>query len=69
MYEALKHAYQQRPKVLTVSLVEDHVKAQDSICLDFMPALLLLLQDESLMVTENLVINKDYPMPMHIQVK
>ena len=31
-----------------------------------MPALFSLLQDESLMVTENLVLNKDYPMSMYI---
>ncbi len=31
-----------------------------------MPALLSLLQDESLMMTENIVLNKDYPMSMYI---
>ena len=65
MYKALKHSHERLPKVLTVNL-EDHVKAQDIICFDFVPALLSLLQDESLMVTENLVINKDYPMSMYI---
>ncbi len=42
--------------------LEDHNKAQDIIYFDFVPALLLMLQDESLMATEYLVINKGYPM-------
>ena len=46
--------------------LEDHDKAQDIICFDFVPALLSLLQDESLMVVENLVINKDCPLPMYV---
>jgi hypothetical protein len=62
MYKALKHSHEQLPKVLSVNL-EHHIKAQDIICFD---SLLSLLQDESLMVTENLVINKDYPMLMYI---
>jgi hypothetical protein len=46
--------------------LEDHDKAQDIICFDFVPALLSMLQDESLMAIENLVTNKDYPMLMYI---
>ncbi len=46
--------------------LEDHDKAQNVICFDFVPALLSLLQDELLMVAENLVINKDYPLSMYI---
>ena len=65
MYKALKHSHRGLPKVLQVNL-EDHEKAQDIICFDFAPALLSLLQDESLMVAENLVLNKDYPMSMYI---
>jgi hypothetical protein len=65
MYKALKHSHRGLPKVLQVDL-EDHEMAQDIICFDFVPALLSLLQDESLMVTENLVLNKDYPMSMYI---
>ncbi len=65
MYKALKHSHCGLPKVFQVNL-EDHEKAQDIICFDFVPALLSLLQDESLMVTEYLVLNKDYPMSMYI---
>jgi hypothetical protein len=65
MYKALEHSHKGLPKVLTVNL-EDHDKAQDIICFDFVPALLSMLQDESLMAIENLVINKDYPMSMYI---
>jgi hypothetical protein len=65
MYKALKHSHRGLPKVLAVNL-EDHNTAQDIICFDFVPALLSLLQDESLMVTENLVLDKDYPMSMYI---
>jgi hypothetical protein len=65
MYKALKHSHRGFPKIYQVNL-EDHEKAQDIICFDFVPALLSLLQDESLMVTENLVLNKDYPMSMYI---
>ncbi|KAI2491812.1 hypothetical protein MHU86_22751 [Fragilaria crotonensis] len=65
MYKALEHSHRGLPKVLTANL-EDHDKAQDIICFDFVPALLSMLQDESLMVMENLVINKEYPMSMYI---
>ena len=66
MYKALKHSHERLPnKVLPVNL-EHHIKAQDIICFDFVPALLSLLQDESLMMTKNLVINKGYPMSMYI---
>ena len=64
MYNALEHSHRALPQVLRVNL-EHHDKLQDVICFDFVPALLSLLQDESLMVTENLVINKDYPMSMY----
>ena len=64
MYKALEHSQRGLPQVLTVNL-EHYDKVQDIICFDFVPALLSLLQDESLMVTENLVINKDYPMSMY----
>ncbi len=47
--------------------LEDHNNAQNVICFDFVPVLLsLLVQDELLMVAENLVINKDYPLSMYI---
>jgi hypothetical protein len=65
MYKALEHSHRVLPKVLQVNL-EDHDKAQNVICIDFVPALLSLLQDELLMVAENLVINKDYPLSMYI---
>ena len=64
MYTGLEHSHRALPQVLRVNL-EHHDKLQDIICFDFVPALLSLLQDESLMVTENLVINKDYPMLMY----
>jgi hypothetical protein len=65
MYNALEHSHRTLPKVLQVNL-EDHNKPQDIICFDFVPALLSLLQDDSLMVMENLVINKDFPVSMFI---
>ena len=64
MYKALEHSHRTLPQVLTVCL-EHHDKVQDIIFFDFVSALLSLLQDESLMATENLVINKDYPMSMY----
>jgi hypothetical protein len=63
MYKALKQSHRGLPKVFQVN-IEDQEKAQDIICFDFVPALLLLLQDESLMVTENLVLNNDFLMLM-----
>jgi hypothetical protein len=65
MYKALEHSHRCLPQTLSVNL-EDHDKAQDIICFDFTPALLSMLQDESLMVSENLVINKDYPLSMYV---
>jgi hypothetical protein len=65
MYKALEHSHKGIPKVMTVNL-EDHDKAQDIVCFAFVPTLLSMLQDESLMTVENLVINKDYPMSMYI---
>jgi hypothetical protein len=44
MYKALKRSHRELPKVFQVNL-EDHEKAQDIICFDFVPALLSLLQD------------------------
>ena len=66
MYKALEHSHQVLPHIFLVNNLEDHNRPLDIICFDFVPALLSLLQDESLMVTENLVINKDYPMLMYI---
>ena len=65
IYNALEHSHCGLPKVLQVNL-EDHDRAQDIICFDFVPTLLSLLQDDSLMTTENLVINNDHPMSMYI---
>ena len=65
MYKALEHSHKGFCKVLTVNL-EDHNMAQNFICLDFVPSLLSILQDESLMAIENLFINKDYPMSVYI---
>jgi hypothetical protein len=62
--QALEHSHRALPQVLTLNL-EHHDKVQDVLCFDFVPALLSLLQDESLMATENRVINKDYPMSMN----
>jgi hypothetical protein len=64
IYRSLENSQQYLPQVLSVYL-DDHDKPQDVVCFDFTVALLSLLQDEILMVSENLVLDNEDPFKMY----
>ena len=63
MYKLLRNSHQHLPFIQMVDL-EDHTSPQKVVCFDFGIALLSLLQDQSLMQLQNLVINPLEPLAM-----
>ena len=63
MYQALEKSHQLLPQVVSTPL-EDHDDVANIVCFDFTIALLSLLQNDTLMSSENLVINPNDPTSM-----